>query len=695
MWLPFAVRRFLRRISTRGWLVLAALATLGVLAWWSRAAMPLGSSNGTTERLEVVAAAAGSGRAGANAQQQQQQQQQHEAPDAGLAGRTGAFDFHVADPVREPASAEEQLWRTRQQHVVAAFRHSWDGYARYAWGKDELHPVSRTGSDWFHLGLTAIDCLDTAWLMGQHDIFSRAREWVDAELRFDHQQGASNVFEITIRVLGGLLSSFHLSGDRVFLDRAVELADRLMVAFESQSGIPFASINLAERRAIRSTMMGGASSTSEATTVQLEFKYLSFLTGDAKYWNAAQTVMKRVFEQPSSDGLVPIFISADSGAFVSNEIRLGSRGDSYYEYLAKQWLQTQRTEKRYDAEYRKAVAGVRKHLLGVSDPHRLLFIGERQHGVQGAFSTKMDHLVCFMPATLALAATNGRRVSRSERAKLAIRDQMDLDLAEELTRSCYEMYHQTLTGLAPEIVFWRESASHGFFGKRSGGGDDDGVHSEGNFTAELPDDDGADLSDTTLVETVTRLAKRSAIKGTPATDILAYHRQTVDPSDRGSAKKILPHGSTTNAVAYDHETDKDTRAGVIPDRPVQQDFDIHPADGHNLLRPETVEALFVLYRITGKRKYREWGWRIFRAFERWCRVESGGYSSLNDVRQSPPSMRDKMETFFLGETLKYFYLLFGNDTTVPLTEYVFNTEAHPLPLFTPGAQLKKDLVWLE
>lgn len=79
-------------------------------------------------------------------------------------------------------------------------------------------------------------------------------------------------------------------------------------------------------------------------------------------------------------------------------------------------------------------------------------------------------------------------------------------------------------------------------------------------------------------------------------------------------------------------------------------------------------------------RYREWGWQIFEAFEKYTKIDSGGYTSLDDVTVIPPHRRDKMETFFLGETLKYLYLLFGGSNVIPLDEYVFNTEAHPLPI---------------
>ena len=79
-------------------------------------------------------------------------------------------------------------------------------------------------------------------------------------------------------------------------------------------------------------------------------------------------------------------------------------------------------------------------------------------------------------------------------------------------------------------------------------------------------------------------------------------------------------------------------------------------------------------------RYREWGWQVFESFEKYTKVDSGGYTSLDDVTTLPPQRRDKMETFFLGETLKYLYLLFGDSSVIPLDKFVFNTEAHPFPI---------------
>lgn len=109
--------------------------------------------------------------------------------------------------------------------------------------------------------------------------------------------------------------------------------------------------------------------------------------------------------------------------------------------------------------------------------------------------------------------------------------------------------------------------------------------------------------------------------------------------------------------------------------------DIVAANRQNNLRPEMIETLYYLYVITGDTKYQDWGWLIFNAFNNYTRV-SNGYSSINDVTKTTNVQPlDMMETFWLAETLKYFYLLFSdNRDLIDLDEMVFNTEAHPLPM---------------
>jgi mannosyl-oligosaccharide alpha-1,2-mannosidase len=188
------------------------------------------------------------------------------------------------------------------------------------------------------LGWIIVDSMDTMMVMNLTDRLATARRWVWEHLDYNQDQDV-NTFETTIRMLGGLLSAHYLSKtlpdassqwDSVYLAKATDLADRLLGAYSSPSGVPYASIQLDTGQGIRSNDIMGASSTAEATTLQIEMKYLSHLTGNATYWRKAEHVMEVVDNNRAQDGLVPIFIDPERGRFADREIRVGSRGDSYY-----------------------------------------------------------------------------------------------------------------------------------------------------------------------------------------------------------------------------------------------------------------------------------------------------------------------------------------------------------------------------
>lgn len=222
----------------------------------------------------------------------------------------------IQDPPYHALKNPDPLWASRQQNVIAAFQHAWKGYSTDAFGMDEYHPLSHSGEDWLPggIGLMVVDALDTMLLMDLRSEYTKAREWIDKSLDFN-KQGNVNLFETTIRVLGGLLSAYHLSGyDDLYLRKAIDLADRLMDAFASPSGIPYSDVDLAGGA---NSLGNGASSTAEVTTLQLEFKYLSYITHDKKYWTAVENVMKKMKELENSssldgasslDGLAPIYI---------------------------------------------------------------------------------------------------------------------------------------------------------------------------------------------------------------------------------------------------------------------------------------------------------------------------------------------------------------------------------------------------
>ncbi|XP_037079927.1 endoplasmic reticulum mannosyl-oligosaccharide 1,2-alpha-mannosidase-like [Pollicipes pollicipes] len=447
----------------------------------------------------------------------------------------------------------------RQEAVVKAFQHAWQAYSRYAWGHDHLKPISQQPHDWFGLGLTLIDSLDTMYIMNLMDEFHEARDWVAHHMNLDVSDYV-NLFETTIRVLGGLLSAHHLSQDDVFLKKAIDLGDRLLPAFETPSGIPFSDVNLMTRRA-RGPAWNPDSSTAEVATLQLEFNQLSHISGDSKYSDKATAVSRHISGLAKKEGLVPIYISTKDGQFRQySVVTMGARGDSYYEYLLKQYAQLGQPLAHLRDDFNASVQGIQHLLVKKSKPNELTFLAELMSGGKN-IKPKMDHLACFLPGTLALGVRLGLPTSY-------------MKLAEELAHTCYLTYSRQPTGLAPEITYFNMN------------------------------------SDAT------------------------------------------------------------------------EDFYVKPLDAHNLLRPETVESLWYLYHLTGNKTYQDWGWNIFQAFEKYTKVPTGGYTSIGNVLDPDNlSPRDSMESFFLGETLKYLYLLFSDDQrTLNLNDFVFNTEAHPLPV---------------
>lgn len=453
--------------------------------------------------------------------------------------------------------------------VKEAFQHAWAGYREYAWGHDMLKPVSRRWDDWFSqgndlMGLTLIDSLDVMVIMGLEKEFKQARDWVKEKMSLEPNNGRINLFECTIRVLGGFLSTYYLTNDELFKEKAIDIGDRLMPAIEkSKTDVPYSDVNLRSRQA-QQPAWGSSSSTSEVTTIQMEFGQLSYLTGDRRYEDAVYKVSQHVsaLQGGKKDGLVPLWIDPITGKFnmkTTVTYTLGARTDSYYEYLFKRWYQDKDPKYRFMLEdFKAAMDGVRKHLFGYTKPNNFLIVGER---VGTRFQPKMDHLVCFLPGTLALAVHEKQLPP------------VWLDYAEKILETCHQFY-VTETGLAPEISYFN--------------------------------------------------------------------------------------------------IDQDNKP----------DLNIHTNDRFSILRPETVESYLYLWRLTKNQKYRDWGWEFFENLQKYARVDHGFTSISNVESKTRPQPRDRMESFFLGETLKYLYLLFADDDLLPLDKWVFNTEAHPFPVQT-------------
>ena len=464
----------------------------------------------------------------------------------------------VTDEMRRES---DNLARSRREHVKSAMKSVWTAYKSHAWGMDELKPRSKVGSNnWGGLGVTLVDSLDTLWVMGLKTEFEEAAEWVKNSLTFS-RTGTVSVFETTIRELGGLISAYDFSKNKVFLEKAIDLGDRLIKSFGG-GDIPQSQVDLASGLP-RGGWSGGSAILSELGTLQVEFRYLSMASGDPKYEKISMKAIQAMYRANPAHGLYPIKVGVGSGKFTDQHVTFGALGDSFYEYLLKLWIQGGKKETWLRDMYDRSVEGMIDVLLKPSSPSGLAYISDWDGRRNIA---KMDHLVCFMPGVMALGAYTDPQGLESARA------QRDLSVAKALMYTCREMYHRTETGISPEFV---------------------------NFPA------GKDID------------------------------------------------TRTSAPFY-------------------------------ILRPETAESLFVLNQLTGDPIYRDWAYEIWSAIDKHCR-NGVAYGALRNVNVKGSGTDDRMESFFLAETLKYLYLVQDPDNEIDiLHKYVFNTEAHPTRIFDDG-----------
>jgi mannosyl-oligosaccharide alpha-1,2-mannosidase len=374
----------------------------------------------------------------------------------------------------------------------------------------------------------------------------------------------------------------------------------------------------------------------------LEFTKLSMLTGDMKFYDAAERVA--MFFELAQNGTSipglwpkqvdtarmpnttvqlaatvgssniardsPNFTQAVRDAFVSgvNEFSLGGESDSAYEYIPKMYLllggAKNEGAERYLHMYSRFVdtaleAGMWFRPLAPGNPDVLLTgtLVSRKDDAKPVLKADVEHLGCFTGGMLGLGSrlllsNTTLPLARSPSAKnptdRLAQSQKHLQVSQAMTDGCAWAYAQTLTGIAPERF---------------------SVH--------------------------------------PCSPSSGRLGQCLWNTSSPSTSPNLPAGFASISDARYH------------------------------LRPEAIESVFYLWRITGQKYLQEVAWEMFEAIEAVTATEFGN-AEIKDVNEREGGSReDKMESFFLAETMKYFYLMFCGGEVVGLDEWVFNTEAHP------------------
>ncbi|KAH8397844.1 hypothetical protein KR222_003586 [Zaprionus bogoriensis] len=471
----------------------------------------------------------------------------------------------------------------RRAHVKQMMEHAWHNYKLYAWGKNELRPLSQrphSGSIFgsYDLGATIVDGLDTLYIMGLEKEYKEGRDWIERKFSLDNISAELSVFETNIRFVGGMLTLYAFTGDPLYKEKAQHIADKLLPAFQTPTGIPYALVNTKTGMAKNyGWASGGSSILSEFGTLHLEFAYLSDITGNPLYRERVQTIRQVLKEIEKPKGLYPNFLNPKTGKWGQLHMSLGALGDSYYEYLLKAWLQSGQTDEEAREMYDEAMQAIMERMVRTS-ANGLTYVSDLKFD---RLEHKMDHLACFSGGLFALGAAT-RQNEHTDKY---------MEVGKGITNTCHESYVRTPTQLGPEAFRFSDAA--------------------------------------------------------------------------------------------------EARA-------------LRSQEKYYILRPETFESYFVLWRLTHDQKYRDWGWEAVLALEKHCRT-AHGYCGLRNVYQQEPQKDDVQQSFFLAETLKviayssdtfdsygvvftsvsflqYLYLLFSDDSVLPLDEWVFNTEAHPLPI---------------
>ena len=513
--------------------------------------------------------------------------------------------------------------KARFKAVQAAVRHAWKGYVDIAsldsfWVKgggfiphDDLSPVSKKGNTWLHYAATLHDSIDTLYLANMTEEYDEAVHLLTSYDIQTTSPQATKTFEYSLRILGGLLGAYSLSGDTRLFAAARNAADSILEGpFQASPSIlprPFNVLSpstssfdncnwfwdwkAAVQRLYkvvynvardRLTKEHQSNSLAGFGSFGMEFSFLSSITGDRKYREISDNIFYHV-QKYENNGIIPYLWNVMTGEPITHVGSLGSGSDSFYEYLIKIPLLN---KCRYDAGmemYTDSCQNSDKDRLRLYEKmviHSLTPFHVKKQSVSSNslnenseqyfpvdYGNNYDHLLCFLPAMLSLGAS-----TKYPTGSKNLHHDVDHRLAMQLLDGCASMYKESKTNLSPDT---------------------------GTF---------------------------SSIKF-----------NTKDPS--------------------------------------------------YYLRPEYVESLFVIYRITKDDQLQEMAWDVFQSLEKYCKMSDGGYGGLKDVNDETKGHVDDMPSFFLAETLKYLLLIFGPDDYVSLEDFVFTTEAHPLRKLTTQGQV--------
>ena len=355
--------------------------------------------------------------------------------------------FVISAPIAnsQPAPNKQRL----AAEVKSEFLHAWNGYKKYAWGHDDLRPLTKGYHDWYAqpLLMTPVDALDTMILMGLKDEAETTKEFILDTLSFDKDIFVQN-FEITIRLLGGLLSSYQLTGDKRLLTLAEDLGTRLLPIFDSPTGLPYKYVNLKTGK-----VRGAETNPAETGTLLIEFGTLGKLTSKPIFYEKAKRALVETYKRRSPIGLIGTRFSVETGKWTNTDSHISAEIDSYYEYLLKSWLLF--GDQDCKRMWLEGIAAVNKYLADEferevsSRTERELWYGHADMNTGNRTTTTYGALDAFLPAVLALSGDRNR-AKRLQASSFMMWKKHGIE-PEELDYRKMEVVHAGYQ-LRPEIV---------------------------------------------------------------------------------------------------------------------------------------------------------------------------------------------------------------------------------------------------
>jgi len=512
----------------------------------------------------------------------------------------------------------------RREEIKAEFQWAWDAYKEYAWGHDVVKPLSMGYEDSYGMALTMIDSLDTMLIMGLDEEFDQCVAWITENLKFGKQKEI-NLFETTIRVLGGLLGAYSLRPEKILLQKAVELADAMMFAFDTPTGIPHGTLDLENQKGHNPSWTAGHSTVAEVGSIQMEFRLLSRLTGNPGYRQKVQPSIGWLKKALDHQGLFTQFISPETGRLRPGVITLGARVDSVYEYFLKLWIMDGGEDIEARDLYERSIRLILSELTLRSNATGLTFIAEKNgHTLLG----KMDHLVCFLPGLMAL-------------------DHAYRDL----------------------LVRQRENESDNKSFSREGGMEESSV---GGISFPMGNPEG-DTGDTDPEAAEKSMPGSGGLQMTSKEYLRVAEElgETCYQFYARSPTHVAPEIVQFRTGVQDFVIDAGAAHSLLRPEAVESFYHLYRASKNPMWRQK---AWQVFVALRDHARIESGGYAHIKDVRKPTGMDKNDYHD------------DQMESFFLSETLKYIYLTFVDEEEDPILfdKFVFNTEAHAFPIHAPG-----------